>query len=259
MCADTVGSAVHVFRHRVDHLIAEGRQLRASLSADPEGPAALAALGVWQRECAATIGQLSGGAKTHWLARAYSEAFLVPMAPGASASVTLIVERVLGVLDRAGTSLATAEEVAGAEPRSSAAGPASQGRFSFVDDAALRPHLEGAYRDGQLALSRGDCAVALVTFCSILDAAVTYTLERRGTRASDERTAARTFAERIAAAERAGLISGGCVRLPAIAVDYRSLLDARGAIRDPLAVSARHAQIARQVLHVILRDLAPGR
>jgi hypothetical protein len=259
--ADSVTAVADAFRHRLDHLAAEGRQIRQSLASAPDGPAELAALGMWQRECAATIGQLSGGSKTHWLARAYSEAFLVPLAPAESASVTLIVERILGVLDRAGGSLASAPAVGPPERGDASPGSVPHGRFSFIEDLALRPHLESAYVDGQGALARGEPAVALVTFCSILDAVITYALEQVGRidQPWPGPIAAWPFAGRIAAAEQAGLISGACARLPAIALQYRSLLDSQGDISSDRAVSSRDATLASQVLHVILRDRAPGR
>jgi hypothetical protein len=95
----------------------------------------------------------------------------------------------------------------------------------------------------------------------MLDAAITYALEQEGR--SDQPwpgpIAAWPFAGRIAAAERAGLVSGACARLPAIALEYRSLLDSQGDISGDRPVSSRDATLASQVLHVILRDLAPGR
>jgi hypothetical protein len=60
-----------------------------------------------------------------------------------------------------------------------------------------------------------------------------------------------SFDARIAAAERSGLIRGGCSRLPAIARAYRD--------GEPPVVTARDAKVARQVLHVVMRDLNPGR
>src|SRR5881397_1632391 len=35
----------------------------------------------WQQDCAAAINELSGGSKAHWLARAFSQAFLVSRTP----------------------------------------------------------------------------------------------------------------------------------------------------------------------------------
>ena len=68
-----------------------------------------------------------------------------------------------------------------------------------------------------------------------------------------------SFEERIAAAERAGLIRGGCARLPPVARKYRDLTDADGELRTDAAVSEREARLAGQVLRVVMRDLDPGR
>ena len=61
-----------------------------------------------------------------------------------------------------------------------------------------------------------------------------------------------SFEQRIAAAEQAGLIRGGCARLPAAARAYRDA---------PIgaAVTERDARLAAQVLRVVMRDLDPGR
>ena len=68
-----------------------------------------------------------------------------------------------------------------------------------------------------------------------------------------------SFESRIAAAERAGLIRGGCARLPPVARGYRELTDGDGALRPDVTVSEREARIAGQVLVVVMRDLDPGR
>ena len=64
---------------------------------------------------------------------------------------------------------------------------------------------------------------------------------------------AMSFGERIAVAEKIGLIRGGCQRLPPIARTYRDAVDA------DRTVSERDAKVTRQVLHVVMRDLDPGR
>jgi len=61
-----------------------------------------------------------------------------------------------------------------------------------------------------------------------------------------------SFDERIRAAEAAGLIRGGCARLPAVARAYRDA-DQQSAITE------RDAAVTRQVLRVVMRDLDPGR
>ena len=255
-------STVQAFRHRLDHLSAEGRRLRAALASAPDGTADLQALHVWQRECAATVGQLSGGSKAHWLARAFSEALLVPIANGGSASVVTIIDRLLSVLDSAGRSLADA--VLPTSPDSGGSPPARP-RFTFVENAALRAGLERAYLDGQDAFARGEFALALMTLCSVLETVMTDALERRGLEAlaphvlSPQPIVSWPFVTRIATAERAGLISRGCARLPEAAREYRDRFEASGDVAPDRSISARDAKLTSDVLHVILRDLAPGR
>jgi hypothetical protein len=64
-----------------------------------------------------------------------------------------------------------------------------------------------------------------------------------------------SFDERLAVAEKAGLIRGGRARLPAVARAYRDHAD-NG---NNATVSERDAKLAGQVLNVIMRDLNPGR
>lgn len=261
--SDALSSSLHAYRHRLDHLLAEGRQLQEALATAPGSSADLDALRVWQRACAATIGQLSGGSKAHWLARAYSDGLLVPRAE--SASVTTIIDRILDVLDRACASLAHADGPRALGPGGDAPPAPPRARFTFIGDEALRSGLERAYLDGQAALLRGEFALALITSCSILEAVITEALDRQGL----DRLAAHDppagpivdwpFVSRIAIAERARLISAGCARLPEVAREYRALLDARGEIQTGVSVSSRDAKLASHVLHVILRDLSPGR
>jgi hypothetical protein len=235
-------------------LLDAGRQLRTAIAADPDSPSSRASLGDWQRECASAITQLSGGSKQHWLGRAFSEALLVPTAGAASVSVAAIVDRLLQVLESARRSLADAVIASEAPP--------SRTRFASVENSSLRASLEHAYSDGQEALTRGDTALALVTFCSILETVVTDALERRGVdRLGACSPPARPIVEwpfttRIEVAERAGLVSRGCARLPRAARTYRDLVDAPLASAD---VSPRDAKLARDVLNVILGDLSPGR
>lgn len=254
---------IATYRHRLDHLSMEGRQLRAALANFPDGSAQLQALHVWQRECAATVSQLSGGSKAHWLSRAFSEALLVPASTDAQrhdASIVTIIDRLLGVLDSAGQSLADAV----APPSSDVASrPPPRPRFTFIEHATLRSNLEAAYLDGQDAYHRGDFGLALMTFSSILETVITDALERRGSERlapyepPPEPIVSWPFATRIAIAERAGLISRGCMRLPEAARTYRAVFD--GETIAPLTASARDAKLTSDVLHVILRDLAPGR
>ena len=260
----SVPAAIEAYRHRLDHLSAEGQQLRAALASSPDGTANVQALGVWQRECAATVSQLSGGSKAHWLSRAFSEALLVPAATAGSAgdtSVVTITDRLLSVLDSASRSLAGAVAPASSD---SAGIPPPRPRFTFIKNAALCSGLERAYLDAQEAFSRGKFTLSLMTSCSVLETIITDALERRGLGqlASHEPPAGPIvswpFATRIVIAERAGLISRGCARLPPVAREYR-VLSETGGDRSTDSISARDAKLASDVLHVVLRDLAPGR
>jgi hypothetical protein len=250
------------FLPRLAQLICAGRRLRETLASDPS---ALPATRLWQRDCAAAVNQLSGGRKVHWLARAYSGALLVRSPAGAAvgeADPAEIVDRIVGVLEQAVAALAP-----------SGTGPGTQehpdpslwsARFEFVHDPALRPILGQAYQDSRAAFDRGEFDLALITTCGILDAILTYALEapgQRGRVSAWSGTAARalSFEERIAAAEESGLIRGGCARLPAVARNYRDLAGEDGELRGEPRVSARDARLAGQVLHVVMRDLNPGR
>ena len=257
---------ITTFLHRLEHLMRDGGGLRDALSLDPAGSRELELVRLWQRECAETIGQLSGGSKEHWLSRAYSHAFLLSTGFGqvaTEAPVTEIVERILKVLAQASTSLSQAglETVAAATREV----PSPVGRFDFVRDLQLRSHLERASADSQHAYERGDFALAFVTSCSLLEAIITNALERADRvrlsdcAAPDGGVASWPFEFRIAVAEKAGLISAGCARLPISARGYRDLLDETGELRPEVTVSALEAKLAAQVLKVIIRDLAPGR
>jgi hypothetical protein len=231
---------------RLEALMRRGRQLGAAPSAD--------ATRDWQRECAAAINQLSGGSKAHWLARAFSAAFLVRAADGGvlvEADTGEIVARILDVLAQGAASLSRMDAV---EAASSGQAPRPR-RFEFVHNAALRPLFEQAFDDGARAFEDGHFALALTLACGLIEALLTDALEAGGSR----RVADWSFDERIGAAERDGLIRGGCARLPAAARRYKDLSDASGQLRPAAEVSERDARVARQVLHVVMRDLDPGR
>lgn len=250
--------------HRLDHLIRAGRSLHQALLADPSSPSHLQAVASWQQQCAATIGQLSGGSKAHWLARAYGDAFLVAARADnggveTEAGADRIIARILDVLGRAMKSIG---EMGPAVPDTGVT-PAGR-RLDFVADAELRAQLEQAYVDRQEALARGDFAGALVGACSMLEAIVTEALLRRESVARTDATPVGPivgwpFETRLAVAEQAGLISAGWKRLPARALSYRDLLDPTGDLREDATVPESDARVAGQVLNVILRDLAPGR
>jgi hypothetical protein len=235
-------------------LIQRGHQIRDARSVD--------ATRDWQRDCAAAINQLSGGSKAHWLARAYSGAFLVRAADGGvvvEADSTEIVNRILDVLAQGAASLSRMDDV---EAASTSAAPRPR-RFDFVHNAELRPVLERAFDDSREALERGEPGLALVLSCGLIEALLTDALEQSAIRdpqsAMTSRVADLPFDARISAAEREGLIRNGCARLPAQARNYRDLTDADGELRAGVSVTERDARITSQVLHVVMRDLNPGR
>jgi hypothetical protein len=249
--------SVHAFQLELERLVRRGRQLRDGLAIDSSTEDA-AAVRSWQRDCAELVSRLSGGSKAHWLARAYSEAFLVRSASGRvleQVAAREIAARILAVLDRAAASLSQLD-AEGSTP--SAPVPP---RFAFVHDVELRPVLERAYVDGRLALDERRFGVALMTSCSILEAIVTDALEnaRRNAASDDEQEpsgpiASWPFEARAARAEALGLIRRGCARLPPIAWKYREI-----DLTDDAGVSEREARLAVQVLNVVMRDLEPGR
>jgi hypothetical protein len=274
----------------LDALIQRGCQIRAVGSVD--------ATRAWQRDCAAAINQLSGGSKAHWLSRAYSEAFLVRSANGGvvvEAEAGEIVDRILDVLAQGAASLSGMDAVAAA----STGAPPRPRRFEFVRNAQLRPVLERAFDASRDAFDRGEFALALVLSCSVIESLLTDGLDvvanttddrRGGPSAStlshrsrrdesvlaggtasrslpaDRRSAERdglsrpsSFEQRIARAEAAGIIRGGCARLPAVARAYHDLTDEAGELRAGVHVTEREARLAGQVLRVVMRDLDPGR
>jgi hypothetical protein len=253
---------IESYLERLRGLIRRGRRLQEQLELNPAGVSATAATRLWQEECGITINQLSGGSKAHWLARAFSEAFLMRSAGGQAVERVApdqIVRRLVQVLERAVSSLTqTSDELIVSSSGSSEPAPR---RFDFVHDADLRPVVEQAYNDGRRALERGDYGLALRTSCGILEAIVTDALEHKGLSALAEFGAPAgpiadwDFATRLAIAEKAGLIRGGCARLPDVARRYRDF----GADGDGISVSEGDARRAGQVLHVVMRDLNPGR
>jgi len=245
-------------------LIRRGRQLRETLAADPSSKSALVANRAWQQDCGVAINQLSGGSKAHWLARSFSEAFLMRTTSGQvieAVAPAEIVERLVGVLDQAVTSLSRMGDGEAAST-SPVAAPLPH-RFDFVHNVELRPVLEQTYTDSRDALEQGRYGVALINSSGILEAIVTDALEHKGldTMASAGVPAGKisdwSFDDRLGVAERAGVIRGGCARLPEIARRYREIADADG--NPQLTISERDARRTTQVLHVVMRDLDPGR
>jgi hypothetical protein len=243
---------------QLEDLTRRGRQLSDALAANADDAPALAAARAWQQASAAAIHQLSGGSKAHWLSRAFSGALLIRSGEGGAlveANVGEIVDRILDVLLAAGASLVRMDDVAVA---SSTEAPARR-RFEFVHNTRLRPVLEQAFVDSGRALEDGDVQLAFMTSCGVLEAIITDALEHASafaTGAADKRhtgLAESSFDQRIAAAEKSGLIRGGCARLPPIARTYRAVAESDG------PVSERDAKAVRQVLHIVMRDLDPGR
>jgi hypothetical protein len=252
---------IETYLTHLNGLIGRGRKLREALATDPSDGSAITATRAWQEDCGVTINQLSGGSKAHWLARSFSQAFLMRSAAGVAAegaAPSEIVQRLLGVLEQA---VATLFQMDGAPGISALPEAPAPRRFDFVHNPDLRPIVEQAYNDSRRALEQQDYSVALHTSCGILEAIVTDALERRGlsslvtSGAPTEKISDWSFETRLTVAERAGLIRGGCARLPPVAKAYR---DPAGADPNP-AVTERDARQAGQVLHVIMRDLDPGR
>ena len=245
---------VDTFRHRLAHLTRLGRALQAQVadSSAIDGES-LSTVRTWQQQCGIVVNELSGGSKAHWLARAFSDAFLVQPVPGdvvAEAPVAEIVSRLLDVLTQAGEALAqTRDGLLMQGP-----GAAAPHRFDFVHNVALRPVLERAYEDGRSAFDEGRFGPSLVVTSGVLEAIITDALEYAGNRVHDW-----TFDARIAAAEQAGMIRSECARLPPIARRYRELTDANGELPDDAIVTAREARTTSQVLQMVMRDLNPGR
>jgi hypothetical protein len=236
-------------------LVGRGRALCTALRADGSSRATQAETRIWQKDCAALVSQLSGGSKAHWLAREFSHAFLVHAPAGKPVEETdlaIIVERILGVLEKAQQALTVDSQQSTVESQSAA--PHVR-RFEFVRDASLRPILEQAYRDSRHALAQGQFGLAFLTSCSVLEAVLTDALEQHdGAPVRDL-----SFEARIAAAEREGLIRGACARLPPSARKYRELANPDGHPRPDVTISEREARLAGQVLQVVMRDLDPGR
>jgi hypothetical protein len=263
---ESLQAQIKIYLSHLDGLMRRGRQLRDALAADPSNEAAMTATRAWQEDCGVTINQLSGGSKAHWLARSFSEAFLMRAATGralAGAPPDEIVKKLLDVLDQAVASLSQEEN--GPIISSSPQGPPPR-RFEFVHNIELRPVVEQAYIDSKRALEEGDYNEALRISCGILEAIVTDALEHH-TQEHQGFTALAVlevpagaiadwpFETRLAVAEKVGLIRSGCARLPSVARTYRD----HGESGITATISEREARQTGQVLHVIMRDLDPGR
>lgn len=265
---------IEIYLTHLEGLKHRGSGLRDALLSDPSDPVALSSTRVWQEDCGVTMNQLSGGSKAHWLARAFSQAFLVRSADGRAAEGAApadIITRLLDVLDQAAASLSGMNLGSGGSQSSPASPPQSSEppaprRFDFVRNPELRPVVEQAYVESKRAHEHGEYQLALQTSCGILEAIVTDALERwaqndlsllAAAGAPSEKIADWSFSTRLAVAESAGLIRAGCARLPAAARMYRDHPDAA----DPATatITEREARQTGQVLNVIMRDLDPGR
>jgi hypothetical protein len=246
-------------------LIRRGDELREVLAANPADGSVMIAARRWQEDCGGTINQLSGGSKSHWLARAFSRAYLKRSPDGQAAQGSApaeIVQQLLAVLGQAAATLSHSED---AEIASASAETPAPHRFDFVHNAQIRPVLERAYIDSRAALDKGDFGFALVTSCGILEAIVTDALEHKGlaaliaSGAPTAKISDWSFETRLAVAEKTGLIGGGCARLPELARTYRDRMNEKGDALPDGIVSERDARRTGQVLHVIMRDLDSGR
>jgi hypothetical protein len=257
MPEESARAQIQTYLSRLNELIVRGRQIRELVTENPTSAAAIAANCLWQQDCGATIHQLSGGSKAHWLARAFSEAFLVRAADGQAlegAAPEELVQRLLGVLEQGVASLSRMDE-----GQMQATSSPSPRRFDFVHTAQLRPILERAYEESRDAFDQGDYGAAMRGSCGILEAIVTDALEHKGlSTLADEAAPAGNisdwpFETRLAVAESAGLIRGGWARLTPAARAYRDNET------SDATISERDARTAGQVLHVLMRDLNPGR
>src|SRR6202046_708507 len=79
---ESLKTQIETYLTHLDGLIRRGREVRDTLTVEPSNASAMAATRTWQEDCGVTINQLSGGSKAHWLARSFSEAFLMRSANG---------------------------------------------------------------------------------------------------------------------------------------------------------------------------------
>src|SRR5260370_14220429 len=144
---ESLQAQIETYLSHRDGLIRRGRQLRNALALNPSSKTALAATRVWHEECGVTINQLSGGSKTHWLARSFSEAFLMRSAAGRAvegAAPDEIVKRLLDVLEQAVNSLTRTDD--GPVISASSEAPAPH-RLDVVHNLDLRHVVEQGYTD----------------------------------------------------------------------------------------------------------------
>ena len=258
---ENLRSQIESYLSQLDGLIRRGLQIRDTLATDAHNASAIATARAWQEDCGVTVNQLSGGSKAHWLARSFSEAFLVRSSAGGALEGTPAAEIITRLLDVLGQAV---RSLSGMAASASLEAPAPR-RFEFVHDPELRPVVEQAYTDSRRALEQGAYQQALLTTCGILEAIVTDALQHEGLNAlvvsgaPAGKIANWSFETRLAVAEKAGLIRGGCARLPEAARRYRDTSNGDEGCALPPTVSERDARVAGQVLQVVMRDLNPGR
>ncbi|MGC2173410.1 MAG: hypothetical protein WA623_18635, partial [Candidatus Sulfotelmatobacter sp.] len=105
---ETLQAQVETYLTQLGSLIRRGREVLSLLAADSNDAFAIATNRVWQQDIGVTINELSGGSKAHWLARAFSEAFLLRAEDGRAAEGAApaeIVQRLIRVLEQAVASL----------------------------------------------------------------------------------------------------------------------------------------------------------
>lgn len=260
---ESLRAQIGTYLSTLNDLVRRGCQLRDTLATDPSNTSAIAATRVWQEDCGVTVNQLSGGSKAHWLARSFSEAFLIRSEVGGAVEEAAPVEIVKRLLDVVEQAIGSLSQMGTSVSSLSSEAPVPR-RFDFVHNRELKPVLEQTYTDSRRALDQGDYDLALLNSCGILEAIVTDALEHKGLSALAAsgvpagQIADWSFEARLAVAERSGLISSGCARLPAVARTYRDITNT-GESGPRANVSERDARQTGQVLRVVMRDLNPSR
>src|SRR5208282_6681051 len=141
---ENLQAQIETYLSHLHGLIQRGCQVRDALAADPSSGSAIAATRVWQEECGVTVNQLSGGSKAHWLARSFSEAFLMRSTNDRAVEEVPpveIVKRLLDVLEQAVGSLSRMDD---GPVISASSGTPPPHRFDFVHNTELRPVIEQA-------------------------------------------------------------------------------------------------------------------
>jgi hypothetical protein len=136
---ESLRAQIDTYLSHLDGLIRRGRRFATLWRLIPPTHRRLQPLAPGRKTVAVTINQLSGGSKAHWLARSFSEAFLMRSADGQAvegAAPAEIVERLLGVLEQA---VARSPEWTMASTASASSEAPVPRRFDFVHNPELRP------------------------------------------------------------------------------------------------------------------------